>query len=68
MQRFYGTFPAADWNASTTIDDMLILQYWSIIFYLVRLSVTTPHVKFGITINCPYGKRSIERVDQMWCA
>ena len=48
MQRFCGTFPAADWDASTTIDDMLILQYSSIIFLLVRLSVTTPHAKFGI--------------------
>ena len=49
-------------------DDMLILQYSSIFFYLARLSVTTPHAKFGITINCPCGKHSIERVEHMWCA
>ena len=47
---------------------MLILQYLSINFYIVRLSVTTPHAKFGITINCRCGKRLIERVEHMWCA
>ena len=66
MQRFCGTLPKADWDASTT-------TCWSAILvdnFLPRslISVTTPHAKFGITINCPCGKHSIERVEHMWCA